>query len=108
MHPERQTSPEFLASVAASRVFSRNEHALLGEFLDGCDLLKFARLDATLAGKRTLLTQAMEFIEGSQREPEQPPAASPPLPAQEKAEERRPRRIRETSPQGDNAEAAGL
>ncbi len=97
LHPQRQTSPEFLTSVAASRVFSRNEHALLSEFLDGCDLLKFARLDATPAGKRTLLAQAVEFIDGNQREsnpvpplPPPPlpsrPLAPPPLPAAEKTE----------------------
>ncbi len=84
MHPQRQTSPEFLASVAASRVFSRNEHTLLGEFLEGCDLLKFARLDATPAGKRALLTQAREFIDGREREepPPMPPSSPPPLPSQ--------------------------
>lgn len=97
MHPERQTSPEFLASVATTRVFSRNEHALLSEFLDGCDLLKFARLDATLAGKRALLAQALEFVDGSRREPAQPPPlpppplpsrsfSPPPLPLEEQAE----------------------
>ena len=96
MHPERQTSPEFLASVAATRIFSRNEHTLLSEFLDGCDLLKFARLDATPAGKRALLAQALEFIDGNQREtppssmlPPSPPirpfASASPSPA-EKAE----------------------
>ncbi|MBE7212487.1 MAG: hypothetical protein INR65_15815 [Gluconacetobacter diazotrophicus] len=86
MHPQRQTSPEFLAAVAASRVFSRNEHTLLGEFLDGCDLLKFARADATPAGKRALLAQAREFIDGRERAqglqppPLPPPAVPPPLP----------------------------
>ena len=98
MHPQRQTSPEFLASVAASRVFSRNEHTLLSGFLDGCDLLKFARLDATPAGKRALLIQAREFVDGREREalqpPELPPAPTrplrpslpPPLPTAEKVE----------------------
>lgn len=92
MHPERQTSPEFLASVAATRVFSRNEHTLLSEFLDGCDLLKFARLEATPTGKRALLSQALEFIDGSEREIAQSPSlpARPlvpaPLPPPEKAE----------------------
>ena len=79
LQPQRQTSPEFLATVAASRVFSRREHTLLSEFLEGCDGLKFARLDATPTGKRALLAQAGEFLDGHQPEPA--PAAPPPLPA---------------------------
>ena len=71
LHPERQTSEEFLASITGSRAFSVTEHALLREFLAGCDLLKFARADATLDGKRRLLVQALEFLEGSA-----PPPAS--------------------------------
>ena len=71
LHPERQTSEEFLGSITGSRAFSTGEHTLLQEFLEGCDLLKFARADATLDGKRRLLVQALEFLEGS---------APPPLP----------------------------
>lgn len=71
LHPERQTSEEFLASITGSRAFSVTEHSLLREFLAACDLLKFARADATLDGKRRLLVQALEFLEGS---------APPPLP----------------------------
>ena len=69
LHPERQTSEEFLASITGSRTFSAVEHSLLSEFLDGCDLLKFARADATLDGKRRLLRQAVDFLEDS-AEPE--------------------------------------
>ena len=65
LHPERQTSEEFLASITGSRTFSVTEHSLLREFLAGCDLLKFARADATLDGKRRLLVQALEFLESS-------------------------------------------
>ena len=66
---ERQTSPEFLASITGSRAFSVREHHLLAEFLEACDLLKFARADATLDGKRHLLAQATEFLENSSRSP---------------------------------------
>lgn len=69
LHPERQTSEEFLASITGSRAFSTVEHTLLTEFLDGCDLLKFARADATMDGKRRLLRQATDFLEDS-AEPE--------------------------------------
>ena len=73
LHPERQTSPEFLASVSGSRAFTRAEHDLLTDFLAGCDLLKFARADATLDRKQSLLAQATEFVRSS---------APPALPAE--------------------------
>lgn len=73
LQPERQTSEEFLESIGGSRTFSVVEHALLREFLGGCDLLKFARADATLDGKRRLLVQALEFLEGSAQIPQPPP-----------------------------------
>ncbi len=69
LKPERQTSEEFLGSITGSRKFSTGEHALLRDFLGGCDLLKFARADATLDGKRRLLIQALEFLEGSAQAP---------------------------------------
>lgn len=75
LHPQRQTSEEFLSSITGSRAFTPVEHSLLTEFLDGCDLLKFARADATLDGKRRLLRQAVDFLEDS-AEPEHVPAAS--------------------------------
>ena len=65
LHPERQTSEEFLASITGSREFSVVEHALLREFLEGCDLLKFARADATMGNKHRLLRQAGDFLEDS-------------------------------------------
>ncbi len=69
LHPERQTSEEFLSSITGSREFSVVEHALLREFLEGCDLLKFARADATLGNKRRLLRQAGDFLEDSAQPP---------------------------------------
>ena len=80
---ERQTSPEFLASINGSRVFSVREHHVLAEFLEACDLLKFARADATLDGKRHLLMQATEFLEHSGRPPQ-----TPPLPGEAEADAR--------------------
>ena len=65
LHPERQTSQEFLGSVSGSRAFTKTEHVLLADFLEGCDLLKFARADATLDRKQHLLSQAADFVESS-------------------------------------------
>jgi len=77
LHPERQTSPEFLESIGHSRAFSPHEHSLLRDFLDGCDLLKFARHDAAPEAKERLVQEASEFIAGG----ELPRAVPPPLPA---------------------------
>lgn len=85
LHPERQTSQEFLGSVAGARAFTRSEHGLLTDFLDGCDLLKFARADATPERKQHLLSQATDFVRSSAPPPLPegvPPAPLPPaLPA---------------------------
>lgn len=64
-HPERQTSEEFLAAMAAHRIFSPAQHDALGHFLTQCDLLKFARLDAADEGKSRLIEQAADFIQSA-------------------------------------------
>lgn len=60
----RQTSPEFLASAAASPRFSEADKTLLAAFLDKSDLIKFARVHATAADSEQLLEQARRFVEG--------------------------------------------
>lgn len=62
LHAERQTSPEFLESIQGWNYFSAVQHALLQEFLTRCDLLKFARLDATDDAKLRLVEQAAQFL----------------------------------------------
>ena len=47
LHALEQTSPEFLAAISRSVKFSENEKGLLAGFLERCDLIKFARIDAT-------------------------------------------------------------
>jgi hypothetical protein len=79
LHPERQTSPEFLASIAGSVRFSPEQHNLLADFLTQCDLLKFARLEAALPAKERLLEQAAEFVESGTALPNRPPPL--PVPA---------------------------
>ena len=60
----RQTSIEFLNSIGLARQFNPDEKALLAAFLDRCDLIKFARLDATTADSRQLLEDAQRFVKG--------------------------------------------
>jgi hypothetical protein len=65
----RQTSFEFLSLLAKSSPFSADETSLLGDFLQRCDLIKFARYDATPDDSRRLLEEAMQFVKGGKLEP---------------------------------------
>jgi hypothetical protein len=65
----RQTSVEFLNALAATSPFSADEQALLRDFLNRCDLIKFARYDATREDSRLLLDEADRFVKGGALEP---------------------------------------
>jgi hypothetical protein len=62
----RQTSVEFLTALAKSSPFSADERSLLEDFLNRCDLIKFARYEATSADSRLLLEEATRFVKGEQ------------------------------------------
>ena len=62
----RQTSIEFLSSLAKAASFSANEKSLLEDFLNRCDLIKFARYEATSADSQLLLEEATRFVKGEQ------------------------------------------
>jgi hypothetical protein len=60
----RQTSVEFLEQLARKSPFSGGEKMLLEDFLNRCDLIKFARYEATSADSRLLLDEAIRFVKG--------------------------------------------
>jgi hypothetical protein len=62
----RQTSIEFLTMVARASPFSPEEKSLLEDFLNRCDLIKFARYEATASDSRLLLDEAVRFVKGGQ------------------------------------------
>ena len=62
----RQTSVEFLGALAKSSPFSEDERLLLEDFLGRCDLIKFARYEATTSDSRLLLEEATRFVKGGQ------------------------------------------
>ncbi len=64
----RQTSVEFLNALAATS-FTGDEQTLLTDFLNRCDLIKFARYDATREDSRLLLDEAVRFVKGVVLEP---------------------------------------
>ena len=61
----KQTSPEFLASIAQARQFTPDDRTLLAEFLEHSDLIKFAHIDATSADSSALLRSAIAFVQGA-------------------------------------------
>lgn len=60
----RQTSVEFLNALSAAPNFTEDEKVLLTDFLNRCDLIKFARYEATIADSRLLLNEARQFVKG--------------------------------------------
>ena len=65
LHATSQTSPEFLASIAKSPRFSDEDRKLLATFLDRCDMLKFARVEAHAEENGELLGAAAAFVQGA-------------------------------------------
>ena len=62
----RQTSVEFLTALTKNPAFSPDEKSLLEDFLGRCDLIKFARYQATTTDSRLLLEEATRFVKGGQ------------------------------------------
>ena len=62
----RQTSIEFLTALAKASPFSVEEKSLLEDFLNRCDLIKFARYDATTSDSELLLGEAIRFVKGGE------------------------------------------
>ena len=60
------TSPEFLATIANSASFTESDRSLLSRFLEKCDMIKFARMDATSADNTELVESALAFVQGGQ------------------------------------------
>ena len=63
----RQTSVEFLNAITEAPQFSSDEKSLLEDFLNRCDLIKFARYEATSADSQLLLEEASRFVKGGQQ-----------------------------------------
>jgi hypothetical protein len=64
----QQTSPEFLNSIASAPEFTSEDRQLLAVFLDRCDLLKFARIEARSEENKELLRAAAAFVQGTRTE----------------------------------------
>jgi hypothetical protein len=62
----RQTSIEFLTAAAKAPSFSADDKSLLEDFLNRCDLIKFAQYEATTSDSELLLEEAVRFVKGGQ------------------------------------------
>ena len=62
----RQTSIEFLTAAAKAPSFSADDKSLLEDFLNRCDLIKFAKYEATVSDSELLLEEAIRFVKGGQ------------------------------------------
>ena len=60
----KQTTPEFLAAIAATPCFSAADRALLTEFGERTDLIKFAGQQASPESSRELLDSASRLVQG--------------------------------------------
>jgi hypothetical protein len=59
-----QTSPEFLATIAERPTFTRGDRALLADFLERCDGIKFGRVGEDPEVNGALLGSAVSFVNG--------------------------------------------
>jgi len=62
LHAPRQTTEEFLRSMQQSPHLSAEQQKLLSEFLQRCDLAKFARADFSLEECRRTADMARSFV----------------------------------------------
>jgi hypothetical protein len=77
--PER-TTEEFLIELQDSRNLTADQKQSLREFLQSCDLVKFARFEPTETALRQLHDAALRLVDETQFDPIGAEITSPPLP----------------------------
>jgi hypothetical protein len=65
LRAEKQTSPEFLESIQYSYSFTEGDRRMLADFLERCDMIKFARIQADESTSTALLGSALDFVQGT-------------------------------------------
>ena len=76
--PER-TTEEFLIELRASPHLTRDQKQSLGEFLESCDLVKFARFEPTEQALRELHDSALRLVDETQYDAISVSSVQPPL-----------------------------
>lgn len=64
LRAEKQTSPEFLASISQFDALTEDDRRLLADFLEQSDMIKFARIGGSEETNRALLESAAAFVQG--------------------------------------------
>jgi hypothetical protein len=64
LRAEHQTSAEFLAAIQSATEFSEDDRRLLANFLEQCDMIKFARAEANETTNEALFASAHGFVQG--------------------------------------------
>ena len=83
LHAPERTTEEFLVELQNSKHLALDQKLSLGEFLQSCDLVKFARHEPTETSLRQLHDAALRLVDETQFDPISPstPSAPPPMPA---------------------------
>jgi hypothetical protein len=76
-HAPERTTEEFLHELKGTSLLTPEQKSSLGEFLNRCDLVKFARYEPAEPELRDLHTSAVRLVE----ETEPPPVSETPSPA---------------------------
>jgi hypothetical protein len=83
-HAPERTTEEFLLELQATQLLTPDQKQSLGEFLQSCDLVKFARYEPTESALRELHDSALRLVDETQFEPLHAQTGSnrPPIPPQ--------------------------
>lgn len=76
--PER-TTEEFLEELQTSALLTFDQKKTLGQFLTGCDLVKFARYEPEASELQSIYEVAVRLVEETQPSPPPPEPAAAPL-----------------------------
>jgi hypothetical protein len=68
-HAPERTTEEFLLELQATKLLTPDQKQSLGEFLQSCDLVKFARHEPTESALRELHDSALRLVDETQFEP---------------------------------------
>jgi len=68
-HAPERTTEEFLLELKATTLLTLDQKQSLGEFLQSCDLVKFARFEPTEAALRALHDSALRLVDETQFDP---------------------------------------
>lgn len=70
LHAPERTTEEFLFELQHSPVLNANQKRSLGDFLERCDLVKFARYEPTETELRELYDSALRLVDETEPQPE--------------------------------------